>query len=242
MRTLILAVLALAPLSCFSQQRFDVVSIHLSRGEVKFERDGETVVTPTAIHMHDVTVSTCIKLAYQVQGVQIIAPDGTDQQHYDIDAKTDEPAGAATMRMMLQSMLSDRFGLSFHTATKNVEANVLTVAPQGLKMKPSPQQDAEPWHQNSAMGMIAKNFSLDDIARYMSDPLGTPLFDETGLPGRYDFTIDFRPYVDNAPDIHADPQAVLRTVFQGELGLKMARRRTTIETMVVDHVNPPTAN
>ena len=92
------------------------------------------------------------------------------------------------------------------------------------------------------MGMVAKNFSLMDLTNYMADPVGTPLFDETHLPGRYDFTIDFHPYVDTASEIHADPQAVLRATFQGELGLKMMRRRTTITTLVVDHIAAPTPN
>ena len=242
MRAFLLAIVALAPLSIFAQQRFDVVSIHLSRGQVKFEHDGEIVITPTAIHMHDVMATTCIKLAYGVQQAQIVTPEGMDREHYDIEAKTDEPATAAQMRAMLQSMLAERFDMSFHASTKEVEANVLTVAPQGLKMTLSKQQDAEPWHQNSAMGMVAKNFTMKDIVDYISDPLGTPLFDETHLPGRYDFTIDFRPYVDNAADIHADPQAVLRATFQGELGLKMVRRRTIITTLVIDHIAAPTPN
>lgn len=242
MRALLIAILALAPLGTPAQQHFDVISIHLSRGEVKFERDGETVITPVSVHMHDVTVSTCIKLAYGVQQAQIVGTEGMDQQHYDIEAKTDAPANTEQVRAMLQQLLTERFDLRFHRGSKDLDANVLTVAPQGLKMKPSSNQDGEPVHQNSAMGMVAHNFTVQDLADYASGPLGTPLFDETHLSGRYDFTIDFHPYVDSAPDIHASPQSVLRAALAGELGLKMTHKHVTIDTIVIDHVQPPTAN
>ena len=77
---------------------------------------------------------------------------------------------------------------------------------------------------------------------YMSDPLGAPLVDDTNLAGKYDFEIDFRPYVDEAQAIHADPQAVLKATFEGELGLRLVRGHQTISTLVVEHIAAPTPN
>jgi len=221
---------------------FDVASIHQSSGDVRFERDGETQVQNGTLHMHDVTLITCIKWAYRVQRAQIVELDGMDTQHYDIVAKTDASATEDQMRVLLQGLLAERFGLRFHRGTKETMTYVLTVGPQGLKkMKPA-AQDGDAWHQNSAMGMVAHDWTLQDFVMYMSDPLGAPLVDETKLPGKYDFTLDFHPYVDQAAEIHADPQAVLRMTFEGELGLKMMRRSTTIETMVIEKVTAPTEN
>ena len=108
-------------------------------------------------------------------------------------------------------------------------------------MKPA-VQDGDAWHQNSAMGMVAKDWTMQDFVTYVSDPLGAPMVDETHLPGKYDFSFDFHPYVDQAAEIHADPQAVLRMTFEGELGLKLTRRHVTISTMVIDRVTAPTEN
>jgi uncharacterized protein (TIGR03435 family) len=230
--------------SCgFAQESFDVASIRLSRGAVKFERDGEMTVSQGTLRMRDVTLITCIKWAYHVQRAQIVEPEGIDQQHYDIVAKAEGEATTEQMRVMLRGLLAERFGLKLHPGTKDVNAYAVTVAPQGLKkMKPSASQDGEAWHQNSAMGMVARQWTMQDFVTYVSDPLGTPLVDETHLPGKYDFEIDFHSYVDQPAEIHADPQAVLKATFEGELGLKLVRKRVTIDTLVIDHVAAPTAN
>jgi len=220
-----------------------VATVRLSSGEVKFERDGEMTVSHGTLRMHDVTLITCIKWAYHVQRAQIVKPDGLGNQHYDVVGKVEGEPTVEQMRVMLRGLLADRFALKLHPGTKDVNAFVVTVAPQGLKkIKVSADQSAEAWHQNSAMGMVAKAWTMQDFVTYVSDPLGAPLVDETGLPGKYDFELDFRPYVDNAPEIHADPQAVLKATFEGELGLKLARRRATIDTLVIDHFAAPTPN
>lgn len=242
MKLLMLAVL-MFPSCCFAQDGFDVATVHLSSGQVRFERDGEMSVSHGTLRMHDVTLITCIKCAYHVQRAQIVEPEGIDKQHYDLVAKVDSEATADQMRVMLRGLLAERFALKLHAGTKDVNAYVITVAPQGLKkMKPSASQDDEAWHQNSAMGMVARGFTMQDFVTYMSDPLGAPLVDETHLPGRYDFDLNFRPYVDQAADIHADPQTVLKATFEGELGLKLVRRRATIDTLVIDHVAAATPN
>jgi uncharacterized protein (TIGR03435 family) len=51
----------------------------------------------------------------------MVAPDWINSQHYSIDAKM--PAGATPKDVpeMLKSMLSARFGLSYHTEVRSVE-------------------------------------------------------------------------------------------------------------------------
>jgi uncharacterized protein (TIGR03435 family) len=200
-------------------------------------------VSHGTLRMRDVTLITCIKWAYHVQRAQIVEPDGIGDQHYDIVGKVDGEPTVDEMRILLQGLLAERFALTVHAGTKNVNAYTVAVGPQGLKkMKASSDQEGEAWHQNSAMGMVAKNWTMQDFVTYVSDPLGAPLVDETKLPGRYDFTLDFHPYVDVAPEIHADPQAVLKATFEGELGLRLVRRRATIDTIVIDHFAAPTPN
>lgn len=243
MKLLALVALVLFPSCGLTQDGFDVATIRLSSGQVKFEHDGEMSVSHGTLRMHDVMLNTCIKWAYQVQRAQIVEPEGMDHEHYDIIAKVDGEPTTDQMRVMLQALLAERFALKLHPGTKDVNAYAVTVAPQGLKkMKPSASQDEEPWHQNSAMGMVARGFTMTDFVTYMSDPLGAPMVDETHLPGRYDFEIDFRPYVDQAADIHADPQAVLKKTFEAELGVRLVRRRATIDTLVIDHVAAATPN
>jgi uncharacterized protein (TIGR03435 family) len=243
MRLLLFAAALLSASCAFAQTNFDVATVKPSRGEVEFERDGETTVSDGTLRMHDVTLITSIKWAYQVQRVQIEGAEDMGRQHYDIIAKVEGKPTTEQMRVMLRGLLAERFALKLHPGTKQVDAYSLTVAPKGLKkLKAAVLKEGEPWHQNSSMGMVAKNFSMQDFVTYMSDPLDAPLVDRTNLLGRYDFDIDFRAYVDEASDIHADPKAVLKAAFEGELGLRLVRERNTIATIVIDHVDSPTPN
>ncbi|SEC54677.1 TIGR03435 family protein [Terriglobus roseus] len=239
----LLAAGLLAASCAFAQTNFDVATVKPSSGAVEFERDGEVTVSHGSLRMHDVTLLTSIKWAYQVQRVQIDGPEDLGHQHYDIIAKVEGEPTTEQMRVMLRSLLAERFALKLHPGTKQVDAYCLTIAPKGLKkLKVAAVKDGEPWHQNSSMGMVARNFSMQDFVTYMSEPLAAPLVDKTNLSGKYDFDIDFRPYVDEASDIHADPKAVMRAAFEGELGLRLVRERSTVATLVIDHVDTPMPN
>ena len=84
---------------------------------------------------------------------------------------------------------------------------------------------------------------MQELADYLSDPLGAPLTDGTGLPGRYDFVIDFTPYVNmEQSDVRPDPVAVLKSALKGDLGLDLVQGKAVVDVMVVDHVEAPSEN
>ena len=164
MRLLLLAFVLLCTSPADAQTSFDVATVRLSSGEVKFEHDGEMTLSHGTLRMHDVTLLTCVKWAYHVQRAQIDGLDGMDHQHYDIVAKADGEPTIDQVRIMLRELLTERFALKLHPRTKEVNAYVLTIAPHGLKkLKPAAMIDGEPWHQNSAMGMVAKSFTMQDF-------------------------------------------------------------------------------
>ncbi len=76
--------------------------------------------------------------------LQIInAPAWIDTERYDIDAKIDCSAGRpsrAQLRLMVQSMLEDRFQLKSHTETRELPVYNLVVAKDGPKTKKSKDQ------------------------------------------------------------------------------------------------------
>jgi uncharacterized protein (TIGR03435 family) len=233
---LLLAKLALA------QTSFDVAVIRPSSGEVKFERNGKTEAAYGTLRMHDVSVSSCIQWAYGTSQALVSGPASLTQVRYDITAKTDSQATQEQMRAMLRTLLSERFKLTFHVEKKEMRVYTLTVAKGGIKMRPS-AAGGEMEHENSATGMVARSISMHELAEYLSDPLDAPLTDGTGLPGRYDFTIDFTPYVNmEQSDVRPDPVAVLRSALRGELGLDLVQGKAVVDVMVVDHVEAPSSN
>jgi uncharacterized protein (TIGR03435 family) len=196
--------------------------------------------------MQDVSVQTCIKWAYGVQDSQISGPAWIQSEKFDITAKADNPATDDQMKPMMQTLLADRFKLSFHHQSKELKAFVLTVAKGGAKLSPAAAPDAKPFRQNSSNGTVAKSITIQEFADFISGPLQMPVVDETGLTGRYDFAIDFTPYLPdpahNMDGTKPDTTGILMAALEGELGLKMESRKTQVEVMVIDHVEKPSAN
>jgi uncharacterized protein (TIGR03435 family) len=227
-------------------QAFDVASIRPSSGAVAFEHNGRTTFDHGSLRMQDVTIETCIDLAYHTTAAQVLGPSGTLRDvHYDILAKTAPETGKEQMRLMLRTLLADRFGLKFHMEKRELKVYTLTVAKGGIHMRPA-TPGGEMMRENSATGMIARSISMPELAEYLSDPLHTPLLDSTGLTGRYDLTIDFTPYVDMGPReegaVQPDVIAVVKAALKGELGLEMVQEKKMVDLMIVDHVEAASAN
>ncbi len=225
---------------------FEVATIRPSRESVKFEHDGKTEFSGDTLRMQDVTVNTCIKLAYHVQDRQIAGPSWLETDRFDITAKAEGAIEEATIKQMLQSLLADRFGLSFHREPREMKVIVLTVANNGAKLTPTKAPDAKPFRENSLNGTVAKSMPIGEFADFLSGPLDIPVVDQTGLTGKYDFTIDFTPYLPdptkNMDGTKPDTTAILKAALNDELGLKMAGGKAPVDVLVIDHVVEPSQN
>jgi uncharacterized protein (TIGR03435 family) len=227
-------------------QAFDVASIRPSSGAVEFEHNGKTTFDRGSLRMHDVTIETCIELAYHTTSSQILDPSGTLRDvHYDILAKTAPETSKEEMQGMLRALLAERFGLKVHTEQRELKVYTLLVAKGGIKMHPA-AAGGERMRENNATGVVARSISMQELAEYLSDPLSAALVDGTGLPGRYDLAIDFTPYVDIGPrdesTVRPDVVAVMKAALKGELGLEIVQEKKMMAVMVVDHIEPASAN
>jgi len=246
LRTLSIALFAvvLFATSAAAQTSFDVATIRPSSGQVQFERSGSTHFAYGTLTLRDVPVSRCIELAYGIVPPLLFGPASLKDTHYDITAKAAPDTTPEQMHLMLRTLLKERFNLSFHTEKRELRVYELLVAPGGIKPKLHPSAPGgETHHQNSATGTVATSWTMTEFATYLSDPIGAPLVDKTGLTGPYDLSFDFTPYVDmGATDVRPDPIAVLKATLKGELGLDMVQRKDIVDVMVVDHIDPPTGN
>jgi uncharacterized protein (TIGR03435 family) len=228
-----------------SAQTFAAASIRPSAGQVQFEHDGKTVITPGNVTMRDVTAATCIKFAYGVQYSQISGPDWLESEHFDILAKADAPVAEDQLKLMMQALLADRFKLSFHRQSKELSAYALTVAKGGAKLKES-TADEKMFRENSAGGTIVKAMTMKEWADFISGPLQTPVVDRTGLTGRYDFSLDFTAYLPGGEKVmnvaFDNANGIVIAAMQGELGLKLESRKEMLEVLVIDRVEKPSAN
>jgi uncharacterized protein (TIGR03435 family) len=228
-----------------SAQTFAAASIRPSAQEVQFEHDGKTEITPGTLTMRDVTAATCIKLAYGVHDSQISGPEWLQSEHFDILAKADTPVAEDQLKLMMQALLTDRFKLSFHRQSKELPAYAMTVAKSGAKLKES-APETKPFRENSAVGSVVRAMTMREWADFISGPMQTPVVDMTGLKGGYDFSLDFTAYLPGGEKVmnvaFDNANGIMIAAMQGELGLKMESRKETVEVLVIDHVEMPSAN
>jgi uncharacterized protein (TIGR03435 family) len=218
-----------------AQATFAVATIRPRAAQVQFESDGETKLVPGTLMMRDVTIATCIKWAYGVQRGQVVGPGLLTSERYDITAKADGVATKEAMREMMRSLLTERFGIVFHREKRELKSFGLVVAKGGPKMKQA-KDDEEPFHQNSAMGTVARALTMQEFADFLGDAVERPVVDKTGLAGRWDLAFDFTKYMTDPPKGIDDFLLVLNETLEGEIGLKMVAEKDVVEVMVVDKV------
>ena len=100
------------------------------------------------------------------------------------------------------------------------------------------------------------NASLDAFASMllsrMPETEGRVVVNKTGLTGNYNFTLKWAPLGDaQAPGAQGGPlqkssddesKPGLFTALEEQLGLKLESQKGSVETLVVDHVEQPSAN
>ena len=199
------------------------------------------------------TVIDLIGIAYAAPPETILGgPNWLEFDRFDVAAKA--PAGSTPedIRLMLQSMLADRFRLALHKDMRPMPAYALT---QG-KVKPKleqatgdgmPECKYQPQPQGSAYGAgwACRNITMSAFAERLraiaGDYLTDPVVDATGLDGAWDFDLKWN----NRSQVLAGG-AERTTIFaavEKQLGLELTLRNAPTPVLVIDRVNEkPTAN
>jgi uncharacterized protein (TIGR03435 family) len=92
------------------------------------------------------------------------------------------------------------------------------------------------------------NGTMPYLAAMVSAQLRAPVTDATGLTGKYDFTLTWSAAATRmsaGPDAPLDdgPDPSIFAALQEQLGLKLVSRKTTVEILIVDHIETtPTEN
>jgi uncharacterized protein (TIGR03435 family) len=87
------------------------------------------------------SLSDLIAIAYRVKSYQVSGPEWMSAQRFDIMAKL--PAGASQDQApeMLQALLAERFKLTIHRASKEIQIYALVAGKNGPKLKESPPDE-----------------------------------------------------------------------------------------------------
>ncbi|HXS98367.1 MAG TPA: TIGR03435 family protein [Candidatus Limnocylindrales bacterium] len=208
----------------------------------------------------------------QVQALRAQLPGWTATDPYDILAKAAGNPTKDEYRMMLRALLAERFQLAMHEETREVPVAAMVMAKEGkLGPQLRAHTDNEPCPLDAAPGAMTpdgrfpllcgglvqlqpsvrgrlrfggRNITIEFIGRALSagTASGRPLVDETGLSGKFDFSVEFT-QEGRSPVNEADAAApTLEDALRDQLGFKLVSRKAPQTVLVVNHVARPTEN
>jgi uncharacterized protein (TIGR03435 family) len=152
---------------------------------------------------------------------------------------------------MMQKLLADRFSLSFHRENKELSAYTLNVGRSGPNLTLNESGGNLPGFGGRGPGSIGvRNATMAQFAGFLQARIvDRPVVDKTGLTGKYDFTLTWRPDQlatppPNAPPLPADIESRpdIFGAMQEQLGLRFQAEKTAVEVLVLDKVNKPSDN
>jgi uncharacterized protein (TIGR03435 family) len=227
---------------------------------------GPETSDPELYVCHYATLQTLILEAFSLQPFQLpYVPDG-DHSTYEVVAKAPPERTREQFKTMLQNLLAERLRLISHFEKKDSQVYDLVVAKGKPKLTPVSQSQpatkaADEYgfpqpspglsgtymqFKNGIAHWVARNVSVDQIARMLTMRLGKPVTNVTGIEGKYEFTINLSAASvggpegppRKGPDTSRPDDADLPTVFavlQNELGLKLEPKKGSFELFVIDH-------
>jgi bla regulator protein blaR1 len=216
----------------------------------------------------------------QTESMLAHLPKWVATDYFEIQAKAEGNPTKDQMRLMMQSLLGDRFKLAirFEKQPTPVFALVLgTPGKTGPKLRAHSDGPPCDVHMpgsapgnsanldglfprvcdafilipaaNHEMLLGSRNTTMKRIADSLPSlgHLGRPVVDQTGLTGRFDFTLQWMPE-SNGPapsgaDAPLDSQgATFLQALKDQLGMKLKSTKAPIDVLVVDHVERPSEN
>jgi uncharacterized protein (TIGR03435 family) len=166
---------------------------------------------------------------------QVNGPGWLGTDRFDITARAAAPATEAEFRLMLQTLLTERFGVQFHRQTKEQSVYTLSIGKNGPKLKESTAEgDATVEPDQGRMSLAVRRAKISSLADLLSKVLFQPVIDQTGLTGYYDVSINVGKYLPQSQDGIPDIVGILTTGLQEELGLRLELKKIALDLFIVD--------
>lgn len=216
-------------------KEFDIASVKQNkaideRADSNFPLGPGDVYAPTngVFSARGLPLMAYVGFAYKITNTQYSSvnsqlPDWARSDRYDIEARSSQSGVTKDqMRLMMQSLLADRFKLKIHTEIRQIPVLALVLwkaGRTGPQLRPHPASDDScstapsdadagmfPVTCGGILGMVpampgdtragARNISMDVIASFLSGLEGgidRPVLDRTGLVGKFDFSLEWAP-------------------------------------------------
>jgi uncharacterized protein (TIGR03435 family) len=235
------------------QPKFEIADVHPSTTLRTFVQSFGGVVRQGIYINREATMLDLIKAAYGVSDDDVSGgPGWISYDLFDIVGKVPAGTTSATANLMLQSLLSERFGLAVRHDTRPVPRYILTIGKSGSKLKPADSSAApgcKPLSQPTPppadiaatpnIKVACRNLASTAIAENLREMAGGYLdhdvVDSTKLEGTWDFDLEW-----TARGLLAAKGSDGISVFDAvdkQLGLKMVQQNVAMPALVVEKVN-----
>jgi uncharacterized protein (TIGR03435 family) len=237
---------------------FDIADVHVSAKTVNPYMSGG-VLRGGRFEIRRATMVDLIRTAYslddntKVQG----GPSWLELDRFDVIAKAPASATQDTAKLMLQTLLADRFKLVVHPGTKPMPNFVLGLGKGKPKIKesdgkgapgcqppPNPPPPQPGVYRNAEVQ--CRNMTMDSFAPQVRGMAGAylgdyPVVNQTGLEGHWDFDLVWTAKA-MLTSLGADGISIFDAVDK-QLGLKLDLQQVPTPVIQVDSVNQkPTDN
>jgi uncharacterized protein (TIGR03435 family) len=223
--------------------------------------------SPDRFNNPDATLRGLIEYAYELTDAQIVGgPDWTGSRRFAIDAKAVGTPSRAEMRLLVRTLLAQRFNLKAHTETRELPVYILErIRPDGplgpaLRATPAsecaapvvssgpPREPGSPPPcgvlSASPVRITARGVAMSQFSRNIRD-MGSMtgvdriVIDRTGLDGYYSFEFGYRP-TETAQLAGGADNPTLFDAVREQLGLKLTPTRAPVSVLVIDSATLPT--
>ena len=248
---------------------------------------GDTFVPPGGLFSATaLTLQAYISFAYKLSATQFLAlrawqlefndfvgastpvPKWISEDRFDIQARAAGTPTRDEMRLMMQALLAERFGLVVHKETRQVPVFALVLSKPGTpgpKLRPHPvtdtcSEDSRVEGYPPVCGVIAhlaprvpgrssfggRAVTIDALAGSLPTQTGMatlprPVVDETGLSGTYDFVMEWTQATQDG-SVPEGGGPSFQEALKEQLGMKLESKKGPVEVLVIDHVEHPSAN
>jgi uncharacterized protein (TIGR03435 family) len=191
------------------------------------------------------TASILVGYAFDLNQYEIVgAPAWLERERLDVIVQAEPTPTESDARLMMQSLLEERFAMKAHLETREaptyravrarsdgvlgpalVKSTVECGAsgraiPCGMRVGGSQMQ----------MGRQTIRYLLD----YLESAVGRRITDETGLTGEFDITLEW------SRGTNDTERPSIFTAVQEQLGLKLEQSRGPVNMLIIDSISRPT--
>jgi uncharacterized protein (TIGR03435 family) len=208
------------------------------------------------VELPNFTMKSLIVGAYGVRENMVTGgPNWLDSDRFDIVAKAASDTPLPTLRLMIQTLLAERFKLVIHREDKVMPVYTLVAGKRGQGLQQAAGSDRPNCSSRViGAGMVHRechNLTMADLALQLPGLAPTyvdlPVMDLTELKGGYDFSLEYsvrgRGDAGRGGDGAGDSTGA--TMFEAveQLGLKLEPRKHAVSVIVIDDVERvPTGN